>query len=196
MLPRKCNGELKNFSASLDDLMPYYKPNLPVANSISGETEIFYPQMYKFYSLAENYKNLSHDCRLILNFDAVNQILAHLTGAKIQSMLLKSTTKIDCKSIVSTLMKNPITHENMFKFRSKSTDLIIKKEIALTLLEDLLTLYITSGHLLLKKARYKVKFKQSRLKSRSLRTSLKKMDFQNWQLFLTIKTAIFIAANI
>ena len=196
MLPRKCNGELKNFSASLDDLMPYYKPNLPVANSISGETEKFYPQMYKFYSLAENYKNLSHDCRLILNFDAVNQILAHLTGAKIQSMLLKSTTKIDCKSIVSTLMKNPITHENMFKFRSKSTDLIIKKEIALTLLEDLLTLYITSGHLLLKKARYKVKFKQSRLKSRSLRTSLKKMDFQNWQLFLTIKTAIFIAANI
>ena len=161
MLPRKCNGELKNFSASLDDLMPYYKPNLPVANSIS-----------------------------------VNEILTHLTGAKIQGMLLKSTTKIDCKSIVSTLMKNPITHENMFKFRSKSTDLIIKKEIALTLLEDLLTLYITSGHLLLKKARYKVKFKQSRLKSRSLRTSLKKMDFQNWQLFLTIKTAIFIAANI
>ena len=161
MLPRKCNGELKNFSASLDDLMPYYKPNLPVANSIS-----------------------------------FNEILTHLNGAKIQGMLLKSATKIDCKSIISTLIKNPITHENMFKFRSKSTDLIIKKEIALTLLEDLLTLYITSGHLLLKKARYKVKFKQSRLKSRSLRTSLKKMDFENWQLFLTIKTAIFIAANI
>ena len=121
MLPRKCNGELKNFSASLDDLMPYYKPNLPVANSIS-----------------------------------VNEILTHLTGAKIQGMLLKSTTKIDCKSIVSTLMKNPITHENMFKIRSKSTDLIIKKEIALTLLEDLLNCIFTSGHLLLKKARYKV----------------------------------------
>ena len=162
MLPRKCNGELKNFSASLDDLMPYYKPNLPVANSIS-----------------------------------FNEILTHLNGAKIQGMLLKSATKIDCKSIVSTLMKNPITHENMFKIRSKSTDLIIKKEIALTLLEDLLTLYIHVRTFTFEKSQIQShKIKQSRLKSRSLRTSLKKMDFENWQLFLTIKTAIFIAANI
>ena len=52
------------------------------------------------------------------------------------------TTKIDCKGIVSTLMKNPIIHENMSKVRSKSTDTIIKKEIGLDLLEDLLTLHI------------------------------------------------------
>ena len=162
MLPRKCNGELKNFSASLDDLMPYYKPNLPVANSTS-----------------------------------FNEILTHLNGAKIQGMLLKSATKIDCKSIISTLIKNPITHENMFKIRSKSTDLIIKKEIALTLLEDLLTLYIHVRTFTFEKSQIQShKIKQSRLKSRSLRTSLKKMDFENWQLFLTIKTAIFIAANI
>ena len=37
------------------------------------------------------------------------------------------TTKIDCKSIVSTLIKNSIIHENMSKIRSKSTDTIIKK---------------------------------------------------------------------
>ena len=54
-------------------------------------------------------------------------------------------------------MKNPITHENIFKFRSKSTDLIIKKEIALTLLEDLLTLYIhVRTFTFEKKNRYKV----------------------------------------
>ena len=51
-------------------------------------------------------------------------------------------TKIDCKSIVPALMKNPIIHENMSKMKSKSTDTIIKKEIALNLIEDLLTLYI------------------------------------------------------
>ena len=122
--------------------MPYYKLILPVGNSFSGETENFYPQIYKLCWQAENYKNLSHECSLILSFDVVNQILAHLTGAKIQSMLLKLTTKIDCKNIVSTLMKNPITHENLLKVRSKSTDTIIKKEITLNLLEDLLTLYL------------------------------------------------------
>ena len=121
-------------------------------------------------------------------------------------MLLKSTTKIDCKSIVSTLMKNPITHENMFKIRSKSTDLIIKKEIALTLLEDLLNCIFTSGHLLLKKARYKVIKSSNQIKIkitanlteedgfRKLATisnhknsyfySCKYLKNHNWQLFL------------
>ena len=64
------------------------------------------------------------------------------------------TTKIDCKSIVSTLMKSPIIHENMSKIRSKSTDTIIRKEIALNLLEDLLTLHIrVRTFFFLKKAR-------------------------------------------
>ena len=52
------------------------------------------------------------------------------------------STKIDCKSIVPTFMKSPIIHKNMSKIRSKSTDTIIKKDIILNLLEDLLTLYI------------------------------------------------------
>ena len=90
------------------------------------------------------------------------------------------TTKIDFKSIVSTLMKNPIIHENMSKIRSKSTDTIIKKEIALDLLEDLLALYIRVKTFSLAEDQVQShKIKQSRLKSRSLRTSLKKMDFEN-----------------
>ena len=90
------------------------------------------------------------------------------------------TTKIDCKSIVSTLMKNPIINENMSKIRSKSTDTIIKKEINLNLLEDLLTLYIRVRTFSFAKGQIQShKIKQSRLKSRSLRTSLKKMDFEN-----------------
>ena len=107
------------------------------------------------------------------------------------------TTKIDCKSIVSTLMKNPIIHENMSKIRSKSTDTIIKKEINLNLLEDLLTLYIRVRTFSFAKGQIQShKIKQSRLKSRSLRTSLKKVNFENWRVSLTNKTAIFIATNI
>ena len=90
------------------------------------------------------------------------------------------TTKIDCKSIVSTLMKNPIIHENMSKIRSKSTDTIVKREIALNLLEDLLTLYIRVRTFSFAKGQIQShKIKQSRLKSRSLRPSLMKMDFEN-----------------
>ena len=47
-------------------------------------------------------------------------------------------TKTCCKIMVSTLMKNFFIHESMSNIRSKSTDTIIKKEIALNLLEDLL----------------------------------------------------------
>ena len=47
--------EFENFSASLDDLMPYYKLTLPAVNSFAGDTEKFYPQIYKLYRQAENY---------------------------------------------------------------------------------------------------------------------------------------------
>ena len=54
-------------------------------NSLCGYTEKFYPQIYKLYSQADSFKNLIHNCSLVLSFDVVNQILAHLTGAKIHS---------------------------------------------------------------------------------------------------------------
>ena len=88
MLPRQCNGRVENLNVSLEDLMPYYKLILPIVNSFSGDTEKFNPQIYKLYSQAENYKNLSHGCSLILRFDVFNQILAQLTGAKIHSDIL------------------------------------------------------------------------------------------------------------
>ena len=94
----------KNFSASLDDLMPYYKLILPVVNSFSGDTEKFYPQIYKLDSPAENYQNLSHDCGLILCFDVVNQILAHLTGAKTHTDIL-----VYENSDISTLTEKDIS---------------------------------------------------------------------------------------
>ena len=40
--------EFKNFNASLDDLMPYYKLILPVVNLFSGDTEALYSQICKF----------------------------------------------------------------------------------------------------------------------------------------------------
>ena len=92
-------------------------------------------------------------------------------------------TKIDCKSIAYTLMKNLIIHENMSKIRSKSTDTIVKREIALNLLQDLLTLYIRVRTFSFAKGQIQShKIKQSRLKSRLLRISLKKMYFENWRV--------------
>ena len=90
MLLGKFNGRVSKFlcGASLDDLMPYYKFILVVVNSFSRETENILPTIYKYCIQAENYKHLSHNCSLILSFDVVKQILAHLTGAKIHSDLL------------------------------------------------------------------------------------------------------------
>ena len=79
-----------------------------------------------------------------------------------------------------TLIKNPIIHENMSKIRSKLTNTIIKKEIALNLFEDHLTLYIRVRTFPSAKGQIQShKTKQSKLKLRSLRTSVNKMDFEN-----------------
>ena len=78
-------------------------------------------------------------------------------------------TKIDCKVFVSTLMKNPIIHYNKPKIRSKSIDAFIKKDIALNLIENLLTLYISLWRFFSAKAQKQThKIKQPRLKSKSL----------------------------
>ena len=93
-------------------------------------------------------------------------------------------------------MKNRIIHEYMSKIRSQSTDTIIKKELDLNLLEDLLTLHIRVRTFSFAKGQIQShKINISRLKSSSLRISLKKIDFENWRETLTIKTAIFIATN-
>ena len=80
--PESVMEEFKSFIASLDDLMPCYKLILPVLNSFRGDTEKFCPQICKLYGKPEN---VNHGYSLIFSFDVVNQILAHLTGAKFHS---------------------------------------------------------------------------------------------------------------
>ena len=78
------------------------------------------------------------------------------------------TTKIDRKSIVSSLMRNLIIHDNNSKITSKSTDAFIETDIALNLIENLLTLYIRVRTFSFPKGQIqRHKIKQSRLKSRS-----------------------------
>ena len=115
----------------------------------------------------------------------------------LKTISIVPTTKIDCKSIVSTLIKNRIICEYMSKIRRKSTDTVVKIELGLNFLEDLLTLHIPVRTFSFAKGQIQShKVQISKLKSSSLWISLKKIDFKNWRVTLTIKTAIFIATNI
>ena len=88
----------------------------------------------------------------------------------------KPTTKIGCQIIVSSLMTNLIVLTHAAAIRSKSSDLI-KKEIVLNLLEDLLTLYIRARSFSFAKDQQQAfKNRQAKLKSRSLRTALKRIS--------------------
>ena len=80
----------------------------------------------------------------------------------------------------ATLMKNPIIHENMSKIRGKSTDTIIKKEIALNLLEDLPILYIHVRVFSFAKGQIQSHIQNGvKVEIKITATSLKKMDFEN-----------------
>ena len=71
-------------------------------------------------------------------------------------------------------MKNLTVLTHAATIRNKSPDLI-KKEIALNLLEDLLTLYIrVRSFSFAKDQQQAFKIRQAKLKSRSLRTALKR----------------------
>ena len=67
----------------MEDIISGYKFFLPILNSFAGGTEKFYPKCYKACSEAKDLKNLYHNCSMTLRFEAVNQVLAHLTGATI-----------------------------------------------------------------------------------------------------------------
>ena len=89
------------------------------------------------------------------------------SGENLPSPEHKHLDVLDSKNIVSTLMKNPIIHDNKSKIRSKSIDAFIKKDIALNLIQNLLALYIRVRTYSFAKAQSH-KIKQSRFKSRSL----------------------------
>ena len=81
---------------------------------------------------------------------------------------------IDCQIIVSSLMTNLTVLTHAPAIRSKSSDLI-KKEIALNLLEDLLTLYKrVRSFSFASDQQQAFKIRQAKLKSRSLRAALKR----------------------
>ena len=85
----------------------------------------------------------------------------------------KLRNKILSKDIVNALMENCMVLESFAKVRRNSPD-NIKKEIALNLLEDLLTLCIpvcTFSYVKDKVQAFKIR--KSKTKSRSLRTGMK-----------------------
>ena len=86
----------------------------------------------------------------------------------------KPATKINCQTIVSSLMTNITILTHAAAIPNKSSDLI-KKEIALNLVEDILTLYIrVRSFSFAKDQQQSFKIRQAKLKSRSLRTELKR----------------------
>ena len=88
----------------------------------------------------------------------------------------KSINNIDSKSIVAELLKNSLILTNFSKVRSNSQDKITK-EIALNLLEDLLMLYIRLRTFSFVKDKVQAfKIRQSKTRSRSLRTTIKQQS--------------------
>ena len=80
---------------------------------------------------------------------------------------------IDCKAIVTALLKDTNVINHFTKVRDSSPD-FIKKEVAFNFLGGLLTLYVRVRVFSYTKNKVQVfKIQTSKLKSRSLRTSLK-----------------------
>jgi len=98
--------------------------------------------------------------------------------AAAETFFLKSTehftTKIDCKAIVSNMMRDSWILCNFSSIRNKCTEKI-KKEVVVSLLEDMLTLYIrVRSHSYAKNKQQLHKIQSGKVKSRSLRTDVKK----------------------
>ena len=73
---------------------------------------------------------------------------------------------------------------------------LLKNKSPWNFIENLLALYIhVRTYSFAKGQILSHKMKHSRLKSRSLWTSLKNMDFRNWQVSLTMELSIFMATN-
>ena len=91
-----------------------------------------------------------------------------------KNMVSKSINKIDSKEIISSLLKVTNVLSNFSKIRSEN-NVVVNEEVCLNVLEDILSLYVrarTFSYVKDNLQAYKVKVQQ--LKSKSLRTSLKK----------------------
>ena len=90
-----------------------------------------------------------------------------------KSMVFKCLHHIDSKEIVSSLQKNSSVLANFSKIQSQA-DQAVKMEVALNLLEDLLSLYMCVRELSCVKDKQQLhKMKSDKIKSKSLRTTLK-----------------------
>ena len=80
---------------------------LPMIKSFNGDNDKFYPQFYRTFSPTENlYKNLSGNCRLLPSSEIPNHVLARLTGAVIQEILITfNNDKIENFSEKGLLLK-------------------------------------------------------------------------------------------
>ena len=90
-----------------------------------------------------------------------------------KSMVSKSINKIDSKEMVSSLLENTSVLAD-FATTLNQADQVIKKEVAMNLLEYILSLYMrtrTFSYVNGKQQLYKMK--NDKLKSKSLRTDLK-----------------------
>ena len=88
----------------------------------------------------------------------------------------KFTNKIDCHEIVTAMLNDSWILANLSSIRRHSSQ-DVKKEIAVNLLEDLLTLYIRArSHSFAKNKQQLHKIRVSKSKSRSLRTGIKKQS--------------------
>ena len=86
----------------------------------------------------------------------------------------KPTTKIDCQTIVSSLMTNLTVLTHATAIHNKSS-VLIKKETPLNLVGDLFNLYVrVKSFSFAKDQQQAFKIRQAKLKSRSLRTALKR----------------------
>ena len=75
--------QFESFKILVEDIISDYEFFLPVVSSFVYDTEKFYPKCYKVCSEAKDFKNFDHNCSTIFRFEAINQVLAHLTGATI-----------------------------------------------------------------------------------------------------------------
>ena len=92
------------------------------------------------------------------------------------SLVKKSSYIINCKEIVDTLIEDSFVLVNFSKILHSSSDKI-QKEIALNILEDLLTLYIrvrTFSFVISSNKLQAIKVSKSQTKSNALRTAIKK----------------------
>lgn len=83
---------------------------------------------------------------------------------------------IDATKIVSTLMKDPSLLVHYGSLR-RNTEIKVKKEIALDLLHDMLTLYVRiRSHSYAKNKQQEHKMAKDAMKAKSLRTEIKRVS--------------------